>query len=212
MFIVKPNIFNLFLLLLTFSSYASATLIEYSGSAIVTNVNDDTEHYISLSITFDDNLIIHGRPMPPIHERLSDEHPAHFSIPSYYIDIDKLGTFYGYNGRLNMWYDEDPYTRNIYPEEMAIFAGHGFVSFHNSDGRAYDWSSWRGDNPSFNLPPVIFLHTLDVFDSNPDPDNFRIENGDVKLTTVPIHGTIWLFSFGLLGLLKAMQRRYRGLG
>jgi hypothetical protein len=199
---IKPAVYQSIFLFIFLTSQASAALIEYTGSGVVTNVRGNTDLYVSLSLVFDDNLQIHDYPVAPIEDRIADEHPAYFSIPSYRIDIDKMGSYSGNNGRLNMWYDQDPYTRNIYPEQMQIFAGHGYVSFHNNDGTGFDWSSWLGDNPTFDLAPVILLHQRDVFYSALGQDDFRIENADLKLAAVPAPGAIWLFSFGLLSLPK----------
>ncbi|MCG8487460.1 MAG: hypothetical protein MI756_08330 [Chromatiales bacterium] len=194
---------------------SSAAIIEYRGSANVTNAHDGSVHYVTLSMSIDEELVIHGRPLPPIEDRISDEHPAHFNIPNYQIDIEKVGTFSGENGYFAIWYDEDPYTRNVHPEHLDILAGHGYLTFRNSDGTQFGLSSWRGDDPTFDLPPVMILEYLNVFQFHPVEDGeqfdliengFRIANADLKLTPVPIPAAAWLFSVGLLGLFKIAKR------
>jgi hypothetical protein len=201
------SLYSIIISLLFFVSLnTSAAIIEYTGSANVTNAHDGSVYYVTLSMSLDENLVFRNGPLPPIEDRLSDEHPADIIIPSYEIEIDKVGNFSGTNGSLFMWYDADPYTRNVYPEKLNIFSGFGYLTFRNSDGTQFDWSSWRGDDPTFDLPPVMVLEYLDVFSSHPTESDFRIVNADLKLTPVPIPATAWLFGIGLLGLIKTIKR------
>ncbi len=204
-------------------SSISAALVEYSGSGV--RLVDGIERNISISLTIDDEF---HSPWGWSLERISDHFPSgthldreygRFDIHAATVSIDGIAVdgsgpvtkparaidmyitnYVGFEDGEAIY---DVSALRPYIDLIATDWGvYGSGKFLDESGNDYDWASWWGDNPTYDLPPVLGISRIDerLFGGYP-PELIMLYPHPV-----PIPAAIWLFGSGLLGFFKLAKR------
>jgi hypothetical protein len=201
---------------------SSAALVEYSGASSV--VINGVEQNVSLSLTIDDNFHMSHSNV----QHMYDNYPASAAIDAYYgyfdihdsaLSIEGTSPVTGSSGKFYIWvtdslnnggdHTHDTSALRLETEDVVTeWSDHSRIEFLDQEAEPYDWSTWWGDTPSNELPPVLGVRTLDF--RHPDGGGHVYLGDDtLLLRPVPVPAAIWLFGSGLLGFLS-LQRRKKG--
>ncbi|MEW8626717.1 MAG: VPLPA-CTERM sorting domain-containing protein [Candidatus Thiodiazotropha sp.] len=201
-----------------------AAVIEYSGSR---NMEvRGVERSVSISLSIDDAMHW-GRPTV---QYMYDNYPPHAEIDYYYgyfdilsseLNIDGFDPMTGTNGRFYIRVtDWDPSVSGsvndlslLRLETEDVMPGwggtHSRIRFLDDSGEPFDWSSWWGDSPTNDLPPLLGVNRLDVL-TEELTGHYRMDEDPFLLHPVPLPAAVWLFGAGLIGLFGMTKRAKLG--
>jgi hypothetical protein len=197
---------------------ATAALVEYSGSRDV--VYNGVERNVSLSITIDDDFNLGHSTVQHMH----DNYPPQATVEMYYgyfdivnadLNVEGAEPITSDSGRYYVWVsDADPNLSafTLQTEDVVTdWSDHSRIQFLDESANPYDWSSWWGDAPTNDLPPLLGVNRLEVRGAGEFSTSLYFETDPLYLHPVPIPAAAFLFSTGLIGLLGAARRRNANL-
>jgi hypothetical protein len=197
----------------------TAALVEYSGSRNL--VYNGVERNVSLSITIDDNFNLAHSTVQYMH----DNYPPQARVDMYYgyfdivnADLNIAGAeepITSDSGRYYVWVsDTDPNLSafTLQTEDVVTdWSDHSRIQFLDESASPYDWSSWWGDAPTNDLPPLLGVNRLEVRGAGEFSTSLNLYSDPLYLHPVPIPAATLLFGSGLIGLLGAARRRNANL-
>jgi hypothetical protein len=194
----------------------SAALVEYSGSRSL--VIDGVERDVSLSITIDDAFNMSHSTVQYMYDHYSPDimvngYYGYFDLHNSELNIDGSEPITGNSGKYYIWVtgatgrDDDVSALRLETEDVVTdWSQHSRIQFLDELGEPYDWSSWWGDAPTNELPPLLGVTRLDILAAGDNSGYYYLDSDPMLLRPVPIPAAVWLFGSGILGLLGVARR------